>query len=124
MAEKNPKDQPEVGQAPSPFITLEALGQLRELFASDLDKARSRDLDNLRRKQALEDVQREKLGSARVVAITSYTAFDDENPDGRVVKAGDEFDMPRYDLAAFEGKVRLKELDVAPDAGGVKISAS
>jgi len=124
MAEKNPKDQPEVGQAPTPTITLEALGQLRELFASDLDKARSRDLDNLRRKQALEDVQREKLGSARVVAITSYTVFDDENPDGRVVKAGDEFDMPRYDLAAFEGKVRLKELDVAPDAGGVKISAS
>lgn len=124
MAEKTPKtDTPDDKAPEAPTITLEALAALKGLFTSDLDAARAREISAARAQQAEDDKQRAEGGTVRVVALTSYTVFDDENPRGRVVRAGEEFDLPRFDLPGFEGKVRLKELDAEPETGGVKISA-
>jgi hypothetical protein len=91
---------------------------------SDADTARYRELDGIRRQHLAEDAAREKLGTVPVVALTSFTqvTVDDTGAtQNTVIRAGQELDFPVFDLQAFEGKVRLKELDLTPDEGGVTI---
>jgi hypothetical protein len=78
---------------------------LHQFLMSDADRARAQELQAVRRQHAEDDAARKTGGTTRVLAITSFTIHDGTDPRGQVIRAGDEFDMPTFDLDGYAGKV-------------------
>jgi hypothetical protein len=115
----------QTASAPAPVAPSSDQGLIRELvdaLRGDAERNRIQALDALARERHLEDEARARGPKEKRVAITSFTVFDDANPTGRVVRAGEEFEVAAVDMHKFSGKT----LQRAPDAsvGGVTISSA
>lgn len=84
---------------------------------------RDRELSAFERKLAADDKARESAKKVTLMAVTSFTIFGEEDhPDGRVVNAGDEFEVSEFDLPRFIGKGHPKVEPAADAKPGVKIT--
>jgi hypothetical protein len=66
--------------------------------------------DNLRDKQA-RDAAKAPQGEVTMIATSDFTMVTDEQPDGKVIRAGQEFSVSKADLPRFEGRGRPKSAD-------------
>ncbi|NKE43574.1 hypothetical protein HB662_02215 [Roseomonas frigidaquae] len=89
---------------------------------SPADAARQREMDIIARQQAQQDARRAASGTVTLEAIVGFTIVDDENPDGRVIRPGQAFEVAGYDVPAFLGRARHPRDDDAP-ARGAHVSA-
>ncbi|MBP0492173.1 hypothetical protein [Roseomonas indoligenes] len=96
------------------------VAQLAAAIRGEAETARQRDMDALARQRAVEDETRNRMGKTTLVAVTSFTLVDDENPTGRTILSGSEFEVSLFDLQKYAGK----GLPRAPDplTGGVTVS--
>lgn len=83
---------------------------MRELMQSDADRAREIEIRKIREQQEREDAARLAGGNTVVVAITSFTIRDDAHPDGRLVRSGEELEIPTFDVASWSGRVVPKAM--------------
>lgn len=82
-----------------------------------------RELNAFERKLASDDRAREKAKKVTLMAVTAFTIFGEEDhPDGRIVNAGDEFEVSEFDLPRFIGKGHPKVEHDADAKPGVKIT--
>lgn len=68
---------------------------------------------------ASHDAARAAAPTHRLTAIIDFTIVDDENPDGRVIKMGDEFEVSEFDLPRYLGKGLPRANAVLPISAGV-----
>lgn len=94
--------------------------QLAVAMRGEAEAARLRDMDALARQRADEDKQRAAHRKIKLVAVTAFTLFEDDNPNGRVVQAGEEFEISLFDGHKYAGKGLPRAVD--PLTGGVTIS--
>lgn len=92
------------------------------VYVSEADAARARERAQLSRQLAAHDDARARVGRTILVAVTSFTIVDDENPDGRVIEIGQEFEVSLFDLPRYLGRGRLKEQDADAPATGLQIT--
>lgn len=66
--------------------------------------ARAADRANLKRQRDAEDAARAVSGKTALVCIAGFTIVDDENPDGRTISPGEDFEVYDVDLHKYAGK--------------------
>ncbi len=71
---------------------------------TDEQVARAAERANLKAKRDAEDAARAVSGKTTLVCIASFTTVEDENPDGRIIKQGEEFEVFDVDLHKYAGK--------------------
>jgi hypothetical protein len=83
---------------------------MQSMMMNDTERARHMQLQAIREQHAADDAARLASGMTTVLAITSFTIFDGENPRGRIINAGEQFEFPTFDLEAYAGKVVPAEM--------------
>ena len=69
------------------------------------DQFRQKEEAAFARKLAADDAARAAAGTTELVAIASFMIVDDPNqPEGRVVQAGQRFTVSNHDLASYAGR--------------------
>ncbi|MBN8906110.1 MAG: hypothetical protein BGO51_06480 [Rhodospirillales bacterium 69-11] len=93
------------------------LSALRNHLMSDAELGRYHDQQRNRQMLAEHDTARAAAPRVLLVATTAFTLVDDENPDGRVVNMGEEFEVSEFDLPRYIGRGLRPAGDVAGKAG-------
>lgn len=97
------------------------LTQLRDALQGEAVAVQRRERDAIGRMLDSHDAQRAKLPVHKLVAVTDFTIVDDEHPEGRIVKMGEEFDVSEFDLPRYLGR-GLPRANEPTEGGGVTIS--
>lgn len=88
--------------------------QLRDALLSDADNVAERERAWAQAMHARNDAARADAPRYTLTAVTDFTLFDDENPMGRVVRMGDEFQVSEFDLQRYLGKGHPRAGELVP----------